>query len=309
MKIIFFGSDDFSIKALEACLHAGEEISLVVTSPAKRKGRGLHFEPTDVSRYCQLKNIPSAEFANLRDPQVMKTLLLLGPDVFVVASYGKLIPADLLTIPKYRVNVHPSLLPKYRGASPINFPILKGDEDTGVTILDISEKMDAGDIYLQETFKLPSRINTLDLSNQLAALSYGMLKKVLQQIKEGKLQGVSQNEKEATFAPQLAKGDGAISFDMSADTIDRKVRGLQPWPGCFFFVKGERIGLLETNLPEIVTDQDAGTILSLEKEGGMNIATGKGVLMLGRVKPEGKNEMSASDFAHGRHLLPGMVLE
>ncbi|HOW58862.1 MAG TPA: methionyl-tRNA formyltransferase [Candidatus Omnitrophota bacterium] len=309
MKIIFFGSDEFSIKALEACLHSGEEIALVITTPAKKKGRGLRLETSEVFRYCYSKNIPTAEFPTLKDPQIEKKILTLQPDAFVVASYGKLIPPHLLTIPKYRLNVHPSLLPKYRGASPVNFPILNGDKETGVTILDIAEKMDAGDIYAQEKFILSSRINAQDLSNQLAALGYGVLKKVLQQIKTGKLQGISQNEKEATFAPQLVKKDGEFSFRETAEEIDRKVRGLQPWPGCYFFCKGERISLLEVDRSDLTSNQTQGTIVSIEKDGRMNVATGKDVLALVRVKPEGKNTMSAADFARGRRLSVGMVLD
>ena len=139
MKIVFFGSDEFSIKALEACLHNASEVVLVVTTPAKKKGRGLHLEPSEVFRYCKAKDLPVAEFPTLKDPKVAESLLALRPDIFVVASYGKLIPASLLSIPKYRLNVHPSLLPKYRGSAPINWPILNGDTETGVTILDIAE--------------------------------------------------------------------------------------------------------------------------------------------------------------------------
>lgn len=307
MKIVFFGSDDFSIKSLEACLHSGVEIPLVVTTPAKKKGRGLHVEPTPVFDYCQAKKIPVAEFPTLRNPNVADTLRSLQPDLFVVASYGKLIPTDLLEIPKYRLNVHPSLLPKYRGASPLHFPILNGDAETGVTILDIAEALDSGDIYCQEKFVLPPRINSAELAAQLAALSYGLLKKTLQQIREGKLQGVPQNEAEATLAPQLDKKDGEVSLELPAEAIDRKVRGLQPWPGCYCFYQGSRIALLETDLAQPETDQKPGTLLSIEKSGSIHVATSKGVLVLIRLKPEGKKEMTAADFARGRHLAPGML--
>lgn len=263
---------------------------------------------TPVFDYCQTKKIPVAEFPTLKNPNVTATLCSLQPDSFVVASYGKLIPKDLLEIPKYRFNVHPSLLPKYRGASPLHFPILNGDKETGVTILDIAETLDAGDIYYQEKFSLSPRINAAELSAQLAALSYGLLKKVLQQAQNGKLQGVPQNAAEATLAPQLQKKDGEISFLQPAEIIDRKVRGLQPWPGCYFFYQGERIAVLETDLPETPTDQKPGILLSIEKNGTIRIATAKGVLALARLKPEGKKEMTAPDFARGHRLTPGMSL-
>ena len=158
MKIVFFGSDAFSIKSLEACLHsAGMELVLVVTTPAKKKGRGLKLEPSEVFDYCQTKKLPVSEYPTLRDSKVAQDLIALRPDIFVVASYGKLIPGSLLEIPKYRLNVHPSLLPKYRGSAPIHWPILNGDKETGVSIIDIAEKLDAGDIYYQEKIPMDPR--------------------------------------------------------------------------------------------------------------------------------------------------------
>ena len=251
MKIVFFGSDAFSIKALEACLHtAGMELSLVVTTPARKKGRGLKLEPSEVFNYCQTKQLPVKEYPTLRAPEVAEELLALRPDIFVAASYGKLIPNTLLDIPKYRLNVHPSLLPKYRGSAPLHWPILNGDTETGVSIIDIAEKLDAGDIYCQEKIALDPRADAAELTATLARLSYGILKKVLEQVLKGPLQGVPQNEAEVTLAPQLSKADGALSFTaMTAETLDRKVRGLQPWPGAYFSLKGERIAILRTDLP------------------------------------------------------------
>ncbi len=306
MRIIFFGSDDFSIKSLEACLHSGMEVVLVVTTPAKKKGRGLHLEPSEVFKYCSTKGLAVAEFQKLRDPETVKTVLTLQPDIFVVASYGKLIPPELLEIPKYRLNVHPSLIPKYRGAAPLNWPILNGDKESGVSIIDISEKLDAGEIYCQEKIPLTPRITADQLAVQLASLSYGVLKKVLEQVRAGTLCGRPQNEADVSYARMLEKKDGEISFGMSAEEIDRKVRGLQPWPGCYFFFKGTHISVLETDFAGEKTDKQAspGTILSIEKDGGMTLATGEGVLKLLQVKPEGKKAMSAADFAHGRHLAP-----
>ena len=304
MKIVFFGSDTFSIKALEACLHApGMELALVVTTPAKKKGRGLKLETSEVFDYCQSKKLPVTEFPTLCDPKVAQDLLALRPDIFVVASYGKLIPNNLLEIPKYRLNVHPSLLPKYRGAAPIHWSILNGDTETGVTILDIAEKLDAGDIYYQEKISLDPRTNAAELASALARFSYGVLKKVLGQVRDGQLRGTPQNEAEATLAPQLSKRDGELSFSvMTAEEMDRKVRGLQPWPGAYCFIKGERIAFLETDLAETVAAEKPGTLLVIEKDGGIQVAAKEGILKVLRVKPEGKKSMTAADFARGRRL-------
>lgn len=316
MKIVFFGSDAFSIKALEACLHsAGMELALVVTTPAKKKGRGLKLESSGIFDYCQLKKLPVTEYPALRAPNVAQELLALRPDIFVVASYGKLIPLNLLEIPKYRLNVHPSLLPKYRGAAPIHWPILNGDPETGVSIIDISEKLDSGDIYYQEKLAIAPRVDAAELASELARFSYGVLKKVLAQVREGKLRGTPQNEAEATLAPQLSKKDGELSLTtMDAEAIDRKVRGLQPWPGAYCFIKNERIAILETDVisesrhletcgdNDPITDRAPGTLLMIEKEGGIRVATKNGILRILEVKPEGKKSMTAADFAHGRRF-------
>jgi len=311
MKIVFFGSDAFSIKALEACLHSqGMELSLVVTTPAKKKGRGLNLVSSEVFDYCQNKKLPVIEYPTLRDSQVAQELIALRPDIFVVASYGKLIPNNLLEIPKYRLNVHPSLLPKYRGSAPIHWPILNGDKETGVSIIDIAEKLDAGDIYCQEKIAIDPRTDAAGLSSELARFSYGILKKVLAQVKDGQLRGVPQNEADATFAPQLSKTDGALSFtSMTAEAMDRKVRGLQPWPGVYFFLKGERIAILETDRAGISCAEKPGTLLAIEKDGGIQVATLEGALKVLKVKPEGKNTMTAADFARGRHLISGQLFQ
>lgn len=317
MKIVFFGSDVFSIKALEACLHSGMEPVRVVTTPPQKKGRGLRLESSEVFDYCQKKNIPVIEYASLREPKVGQELLALRPDIFVVASYGKIIPKELLEIPKYRLNVHPSLLPKYRGAAPIHWPILNGDKETGVSIIDIAEKLDAGDIYFQEKIPIGSRINSAELASELARFSYGVLKKVLEQVRDGQLRGMPQNEAEATIARQLSKRDGELSFaGMTAEVIDRRVRGLQPWPGAYCFMKGERIALLESDIPvtpaatedeepQKIVSAVPGTILEITKQDGVRIAVKEGVLEMLRVKPEGKKAMTAADFVRGRRFQAG----
>ncbi len=304
MKIVFFGSDGFSIKALEACLHApGMELALVITTPAKKKGRGLHLEPSEVFEYCKDKGLAVAEYPTLRDVKVASDLLALRPDIFVAASYGKLIPPSLLEIPKYRLNVHPSLLPKYRGSAPIHWPILNGDKETGVSIIDIAEKLDSGDIYYQEKIPIDPHADATQLTSELARFSYGILKKVLAQVKDGQLRGAPQNVSEATLAPQLSKKDGEVSFvAMTAEEIDRKIRGLQPWPGAYCFIKGERLAILEVCPSEMAAEIKPGTLIAIEKEGDIKIATRKGILKVLKVKPEGKHAMTAADFVRGRRF-------
>ena len=172
-----------------------------------------------------------------------------------------------------------------------------------MSIIDIVEKLDAGDIYYQEKIAIDPRTDATELASELARFSYGILKKVLTLLKDGHLRGTPQNEAEATLAPQLSKSDGALSLtDMTAEVIDRKVRGLQPWPGAYCFIHKERIALLETDLPEAATSEKPGTLLAIEKEGGIQVATRDGILRILSVKPEGKKSMTAADFVRGRRL-------
>ncbi len=306
MKLIFFGSDNFSIKALEACLDSDFEIARVITTPPKKKGRGLKLIPSEIETFAKEKNLPLAAYQSLKDPQIASDIKELNPDVFVVASYGKIIPVNLLEIPKFRLNVHPSLLPKYRGSAPINWPILNGDSETGVSIIDIAAKLDSGEIYLQEKVSLSEDIDALELNNKLAELGYELLKKALNLAAAGNLKGIAQDDARATVARQLEKSDGEIKFlHMNATEIVRKVRGLKPWPGTFFYWGKERVAIL--NAEVVAVDGIAnkpGVILSLDSE-GFTLSALSNAVRVTKVKPEGKNAMSGAEFAHGRRIIAG----
>ncbi|OQA56226.1 MAG: Methionyl-tRNA formyltransferase [Candidatus Omnitrophica bacterium ADurb.Bin277] len=308
MKIVFFGSSDFSLRSLEACLASGHETVLVVTTPPKKKGRGLHLEPTVVRLAAEKHGLPVEEFPHLRSSMASEKLKKLAPDIFVAASYGKIIPPELLSLPQYRLNVHPSLIPLYRGAAPVNWPILNGDKETGVSIIDIAEKMDAGDIFYQTRYPIHPAMNAVELLHELAKLSAEALAAVFEMIHKGALRGIAQDEAKVSFARKLTKEDGLISFEESADLIARKIRGLSPWPGAYFFFGQERVMLLAAAPAEASGTAKPGTVLSVEKEGSVLIAAGGGALRIHRLKPEGKNVMMASDFVNGRRLRVGETL-
>ncbi len=305
MKIVFFGTDAFSVRALEACLDAGASIALVITTPAQKKGRGLHLEPSLIFDFCKPRNLSVEAYAKLKVPEVREKILALRPDLFVAASYGKLIPKGLLGIPKCRLNVHPSLVPKYRGAAPMHWPILNGDEETGVSIIDIGEKLDAGVVYAQERFVIRPRMNAVELGMELSELSYRLLKQTLAKVQNGTLKGIPQDESKVTLAPQLKKEDGKLTFDQPAEILDRKVRGLKPWPGTFFFLRNERVAVLQAEAAKMTGDEKPGTVLSFEQDGSVAVATTRGAFRLIEVKPEGKKAMCAIDLANGRHLKVG----
>ncbi len=311
MKLVFFGSSDFSLKSLETCLASEHETVLVVTTPPQKKGRGLHREPTVVRVAAEKHERPVEEFTSLRDPEAFRKIKELAPDIFVVASYGKILPKTLLEIPKFRLNVHPSMIPRYRGAAPIHWPILNGDAETGVSIIDIAEKMDAGDIFYQTRYPIHPAMNAAELSHELALLSAQALQVVFRMIEQGMLAGVPQDEAQATIARKLIKDDGLVSFRDSAEAISRKIRGLAPWPGCYFFFKQERVMLLSA-IPAVdaVVDPSVspGTLLEVDKSGSVLVSTAEKPLRIFRVKPEGKSVMTAFDFVNGRRLSVGQVV-
>ena len=309
MRIIFFGSSKFSIKALEACLDSSHEICFVITTPPQKKGRGLKFQPSVVWEYANELNLPLKTYSNLKDSETVKEIESLKPDLFIVSSYGKFLPSEILRIPKYRFNVHPSLIPKYRGASPINAAILNADTETGISILDITSKLDAGDLYYQKRFSIASEMTAVELSDFLSQKSHEALLEVFEKLEKGKLVGIVQDDSKATFASALKKEDGLISFSEPALKLDCMVRGLQPWPGSFFMFQGQRIQVLNAAVLRADTDKPAGTLLSINEDESISISTSKNIIKILKVKPSGKNIMSAKAFVNGRRMDTGCQIK
>lgn len=308
MKIVFFGSDDFSLYALKTCLASEHEVILVITTPDQKKGRGMKLTPNEVKVFCDENNIPVKAYPTLKNPEALNEVKVLNPEIFVAASYGKLIPPDWLKIPSVkRLNVHPSLLPEYRGASPLNGPILDGKKQTGLTIADIAEKLDSGEIYAQEKIDLDPRLDSEKLKFVLAELSQPVLQKVLHQLSQGTLPGVSQDETKASYAGKLKKEDGYLSFSAPAILLDRKIRGLKPWPGTYILFEEQPLFVLEAEVCAENSAAPAGTFVTAAKDGSVTIATVQGDIKLIKVKPAGKGIMSAADFIRGKRLQPGYI--
>jgi len=308
MTIVFFGSSDFSIPALKACLDSPHEVILVVSTPDQKKGRGLKLHPTPVKTFALEHKLPVEAPDKLKDSACFERVKKLKPDLFVVSSYGKFIPSAWLTLPsKLSLNVHPSLLPKYRGASPINRPILNGDDETGVSIIEVTSKLDSGDIFSQLRYPLDPRIDAEQLSEVLAEKSYGLLAEIFGQIERGILRRVPQSDSDASYADKLVKEDGHLIFSDPAAALDRKIRGLKPWPVTFTMFQGEPLQILDGFPENEKSSEKPGTLLQIGKEGSISVATGDGVLKILRVKPAGKKEMNAADFIRGRRLEPGFA--
>jgi len=314
MTLIFFGSSDFSIPALKACLDSGHNVLLVVTTPHKKRGRGLKESPTPVWTLAAEKNLEVENPKNLKSPECLKRIQSLKPDLFVVSSYGKWIPSAWLKVPsKFALNVHPSLLPKYRGAAPINWTILNGDAQTGVTIMEVIDELDAGDIFYQTRVPLKDEEDAEMLSNRLADISYDAILKVLRQIESGKTQKVPQEASKSTYARKLEKADGRIDWNASAAQIVNKVRGLKPWPIAFTEIDQQPVQILRSRRAKHAkvgcAEGRPGQLLEINhKEGTLRVQTGKGGVFIDSVRPAGKKEMTGAAFAHGRHLEEGSYL-
>lgn len=294
--------------ALNACRESGQQIVLIVTTPPQKKGRGLVETPTPVQTWAEQNNIPFIAPENLKSPELLEKLKSLSPELLIVASYGKIIPASwLAAASKYALNVHPSLLPKYRGAAPINWPILLGDKETGVCIAELIPQLDAGDIFYQTRVPLPANVDSKQMADTLGEISAKALKTVLEKVPSG-LERAAQDHAKRNYARKLSKEDGRIDWNWSAEQIVNQIRGLLPWPVASISFQSEPLQILKASLVSEEGQGQPGKILKVEPQ-KIQVQTGKGVLALETVKPAGKKEMPAGDFARGRRLEPGFVFE
>lgn len=308
MSLIFFGSSEFSIPSLKACIDSGIPVKLVVTTPDAKKGRGLQTSPTPVKAFAQSVNLPVISPEKLKLPEVLAEAEKIAPDYFVVASYGKIIPPSWLKVPKkLSINVHPSLLPKYRGAAPINWPILNGDSETGLCLMEVVEKLDAGDIFFEKRMPITSEDDSLTLSGKLAEMSYSAVKDMLAKLESGgNPSRVPQNEKDMTYARKLAKEDGKLDWKLPSAVLERKVRGLLPWPGAYSYFQGQVVQILKAVPVTGKSSCKPGEIIEIGKQ-TLTVQAGEGAIEILRVKPAGKSEMTAGDFARGRRIAPGAL--
>ena len=310
MTVIFFGSSEFSIAALKACLDFPLRILKVITTPDRKKGRGLKEMPTPVRIFAEERKLPVAAPENLKSGELIQEIQNLKPELFVVSSYGKIIPSAWLKIPsRYSLNVHPSLLPKHRGAAPVNWPILNGEKETGLSIADITNRLDAGDLFYQKKISIEPQDDSQILTSKLAALSCDALKSLFEKIKNGEtLNRTPQNEAQSSYARKLSKEDGQIQWTKSAEEIWNQSRGLVPWPSASFVFQNETVQILKSRVESAEAKSIPGKIIKIQKEGPVFIQTGNGILALETLKPSGKKEMSAAEFIRGRRLAEGSML-
>ncbi len=300
VNMVFFGSDTFSCPCLR---RVSEEfqVKLVVTRPPKKAGRGKRVRKTPVEELAEELSIPVTHFKDTK--KIREELLALKPDFIVLAAFGGVLKKDILEIPKVApLNLHPSLLPELRGASPVNWAILRGLERTGVTIMVMDEGLDTGPIVLQEEVPIEKNWDSHILSNKLAEIGAELMVEAIRGMLKGNLKPEPQKG-EPTYAPPLRKEMGLLDWRLPSESLERRVKGLKPWPMAYTFLKGKRVIITEARGAPSSKDGEPGVVLSVGEL--IEVKAGEGSLFIERLKPEGKREMHAKEFLAGRNVVVG----
>ena len=306
MKIIFMGTPDFAAASLEALIDSRHEIQAVVTQPDKPKGRKGELTPSPVKVIAKREGIKVYQPLKVRDEEFVDTLRAYNPDVMVVVAFGQIIPLSILKMPKYGcVNIHGSLLPKYRGAAPIQWAVLDGEKETGITTILMDEGIDTGDILLKKTIKIDADETSGSLFDKLMALGAKTILETLDELEKGSLTPTKQGESPTAYAKMLTKAMGLIDFTRSAKELDCFVRGMDPWPSAYTLLAGKTLKLWKVRAVE--KSGKAGSVIEIGKE-SFTIACGEGAIEVLEVQLEGKKRMSAGDFLKGSTLNKGQEL-
>ena len=306
MKIIFMGTPDFAAASLEALIDSRHEIQAVVTQPDKPKGRKGELTPSPVKVIAKREGIKVYQPLKVRDEEFVKTLRAYNPDVMVVVAFGQIIPLSILKMPKFGcVNIHGSLLPKYRGAAPIQWAVLDGEKETGITTILMDEGIDTGDILLKKTIKIDTDETSGSLFDKLMALGAKTILETLDELEKGNLTPTKQGESPTAYAKMLTKAMGLIDFTKSAKELDCFVRGMDPWPSAYTLLAGKTLKLWKVRAVD--GSGKAGSVIEIGKE-SFTIACGEGAIEVLEVQLEGKKRMSAGDFLKGSTLNIGQEL-
>lgn len=304
VKIVFFGSSEFAVPSLKRIFESQHEVLAVVTQPDREKGRHLKIQATPVKIALPPGKAALYQPESLRDYSAEKFLNSFSADLFVVVSFGQILTANILKIPRvFSINLHPSLLPKYRGAAPVNWAVINGETKTGLTVIRMNERMDAGDMILQREIEIDQKDTAEILNKRLSELGAILLLDAIRLIDEGKAIFKKQDEKKATFAPRLKKEDGFIDWGKDSREIHNKVRGAAPWPGAYTYFDKKRINIWKADVLE--GEASPGEIV--ETKNALIVGTKKGLLKLEELQLEGKKVLVASEFLRGlRGIEKGM---
>ncbi|MFH2124325.1 MAG: methionyl-tRNA formyltransferase [Pseudomonadota bacterium] len=307
-RIIFMGTPDFAVPALHKLLNGPDHVVAVVTQPDRPKGRGKKLTPPPVKVAAEAAGIPVLQPTKIRTEEFAATLKSYQPDLIIVAAYGRILPASILDLPRLGcINIHGSLLPRHRGAAPIQWAIIKGDSQAGVTIMQMDVGMDTGNILLPAAIPVAEDETAGSLFNKLAELGGNTLLKALDLLRQDKLTPIIQDHSLATEAPPLTKEDGRLDWNRPAAELHCLVRGLDPWPGAYSFIDGRRFRFFAPERVYKESSQLPGTLLLADNQ-GLLISTAKGCLLIKEIQPEGKKRMTVESYLCGHPLKPGLLL-
>lgn len=305
MRILFMGTPDFAVPSLQALLDAGHKLCGVFTQPDKPKNRGMKLQPPPVKVIALAHDIPVFQPVSLKDGSAMDIISQLKPELIVVAAYGRILPNDILNYPsKGCINVHSSLLPKLRGAAPINWAVINGETETGVTIMHMAQELDAGDIIAQVKTPIDPNETVEAVHDRLARLGGDLLVEVVEQISKGNAVRTPQEHEKATYAPMLSRSLSPIDWTQSAKAIHDRIRGLSPWPAASTdVISGESIKIFASQVVDQTTSKLPGVIVSAGKQ-GIDIACGDGkILRVTQLQAAGGKRMAAADYLRGHPLF------
>lgn len=310
MKVVFMGTPDFAAPALEKIVNAGHEVILAVTQPDRQRGRGKEVTFCPVKEMAVKYNIPVFQPEKIKTQEAVNELKKYPADIFVVAAFGQILSKEILDMPKYGcVNIHASLLPKYRGAAPIQWAVIDGEEETGVTIMKMDVGLDTGDILLQESIKLDKKETGASLFDRLSNLGSEIIVKALPLIEEGSLIPVKQDEEKTSYAKMLSKELGLIDFTNEAVVIERLIRGLNSWPSAYTKLNGKTLKIWDSEVVscENIDEYSYGQIVNVDKT-SFTVKCKDACLKILSLQLEGKKRMDTSEFLKGYQLKQGDIL-
>jgi methionyl-tRNA formyltransferase len=311
LRVVFFGTPDFAVPALQALLDSRHPVVGVVTQPDRPRGRGQRVTDSPVKQVAASRGLPVLQPEKLKDEVFLAGIRAWQADLGVVAAYGKILPAAVLDMPRLGlINVHASLLPKYRGAAPVHRAVIAGDAETGVSIMRVVQALDAGGVFATATRPIGPDDTSAEVEADLARIGAELLMEVVDELAAGLARETPQSAEGATYAHRLQKEEGLIDWRREATAVHNQVRGLQPWPLAWTSIGGRRLIVLRTRLvPDPPPSADPpGTIIAIMRD-AVRVQSGAGALDMLTVQPEGRRAMPARDFAAGHHILPGSRLD
>ncbi|MDA8442749.1 MAG: methionyl-tRNA formyltransferase [Peptococcaceae bacterium] len=306
MRVVFMGTPDFAVPCLQELLRGGHHVAAVVTQPDRPRGRGQQMAYSAVKQAAFDAGILVLQPQKVRDSDFVAQLRTYAPEVIVVVAFGQILPAEILTLPPYGcVNVHASLLPKYRGAAPIHWAVINGEPKTGVTTMLMDQGLDTGDMLLQAEIAIGSVENVGSVHDRLAELGSKLLTETLTRLGAGNLPRIPQSDADSTYAPMLGRKDENLALDRDNQTIVNHIRGMNPWPGAYTTYKGKVIKLWSALPVNDSSGATPGSVVHIDKNKGITLQAGQGQIMLLEVQPQGGKKMSAAAFANGYALSVG----